>query len=146
MKHYHYIPYLKNISEDLIDEFNLLLDRKLNGYYSDEEYPNNYIVDEKRYMDKNDLINLKRERYNKNNNLLNNLSKELNVMIDYHKDNFDKKVEYQGYLYKIQNEIYEENIRLYNIINNEEYLYVNKYYSIKFIILILLIFVIINFV
>jgi hypothetical protein len=146
MKHYYYIPYLKNISEDLIDEFNLLLDRKLNGYYSDEEYPNNYIVDEKRYMDKNDLINLKRERYNKNNNLLNNLSKELNVMIDYHKDNFDKKVEYQGYLYKIQNEIYEENIRLYNIINNEEYLYVNKYYSIKFIILILLIFVIINFV
>lgn len=146
MKHYYYIPYLKNISEDLIDEFNLLLDRKLNGYYSDEEYPNNYIVDEKRYMDKNDLINLKRERYNKNNNLLNNLSKELNVMIDYHKDNFDKKVEYQGYLYKIQNEIYEENIRLYNIINNEKYLYVNKYYSIKYIILILLIFVIINFV
>jgi hypothetical protein len=146
MKHYYYIPYLNNISESLIDEFNLLLDRKRNGYYSDEEYPNNYIVDEKRYMDKNDLINLKRERYNKNNNLLNNLSKELNVMIDYHKDNFDKKVEYQGYLYKIQNEIYEENIRLYNIINNEEYLYVNKYYSIKYIILILLIFVIINFV
>ncbi len=56
MKHYYYIPYLKNISEDLIDEFNLLLDRKLNGYYSDEEYPNNYIVDEKRYMDKNDSI------------------------------------------------------------------------------------------
>jgi hypothetical protein len=146
MKHYYYLPYLNNISESLIDEFNLLLDRKHNGYYSDEEYPNNYIVEEKRYMNKNDLINLKRERYNKNNNLLNNLSTELNIMIDYHKDNFDKKIEYEGYLYKIRNEIYEENIRLYNIINNEKYLYVNKYYSIKYIIFILLIFVIINFV
>jgi len=66
-------------------------------------------------VNKNDLINFKRERYNKNNNLYNNLSREINVMINYHKDNFDKKVEYEGYLYKIQNEIYEENIRLYNI-------------------------------
>ena len=146
MKHYYYIPYLNNISETLIDEFNLLLDRKRNEYYSDEEYPNNYIIEEKRYTNKNDLINLKRDRYNKNNDLLNNLSKEFNVMIDFHKDNFDKKVEYEGYLYKIQNEIYEENIRLYDIINNEKYSYENKYYSIKYIILILLFFVIINFV
>ena len=59
MKNYYYIPYLYNISESLIDEFNLHLDRKRNGYYSDEEYPNNYIVEEKRYMNKNDFINLK---------------------------------------------------------------------------------------
>jgi|TARA_B100001093_G_scaffold478324_1_gene506401 hypothetical protein len=146
MKNYYYIPYLYNISESLIDEFNLHLDRKRNDYYSDEEYPNNYIVEEKRYMNKNDLINLKRERYNKNNNLLNNLSREINNMINFYKDDFDKKVEYQGYLYKIQNEIYEDNIRLYNIINNEKYLFENKYYSIKYLILFLLFFVIINFV
>ena len=84
MKNYYYIPYLYNISESLIDEFNLHLDRKRNDYYSDEEYPNNYIVEEKRYMNKNDFINLKRERYNKNNNLLNNLSNEINNMIDYY--------------------------------------------------------------
>ena len=146
MKNYYYIPYLYNISESLIDEFNLHLDRKRNDYYSDEEYPNNYIVEEKRYMNKNDLINLKRERYNKNNNLLNNLSREINNMINFYKDDFDKKVEYQGYLYKIQNEIYEDNIRLYNIINNEKYLFENKYYSIKYLILFLLFFIIINFV
>ena len=146
MKNYYYIPYLYNISESLIDEFNLHLDRKRNDYYSDEEYPNNYIVEEKRYMNKNDLINLKRERYNKNNNLLNNLSREINNMINFYKDDFDKKVEYEGYLYKIQNEIYEDNIRLYNIINNEKYLFENKYYSIKYLILFLLFFVIINFV
>lgn len=146
MKNYYYIPYLYNISESLIDEFNLHLDRKRNDYYSDEEYPNNYIVEEKRYMNKYDLINLKRERYNKNNNLLNNLSREINNMINFYKDDFDKKVEYQGYLYKIQNEIYEDNIRLYNIINNEKYLFENKYYSIKYLILFLLFFVIINFV
>ena len=145
MKNYYYIPYLYNISESLIDEFNLHLDRKRNGYYSDEEYPNNYIVEEKRYMNKNDFINLKRERYNKNNNLFNNLSNEINNMIDYYKDDFNKKVEYQGYLYKIQNEIYEDNIRLYNIINNEKYSSENKYYSIKYLIL-LLFFVIIYFV
>ena len=146
MKNYYYIPYLYNISESLIDEFNIHLDRKRNGYYSDEEYPNNYIVEENRYMNKNDLINLKRERYNKNNNLLNNLSREINNMINFYKDDFDKKVEYQGYLYKIQNEIYEDNIRLYNIINNEKYSFENKYYSIKYLILFLLFFVIINFV
>ena len=146
MKNYYYIPYLYNISESLIDEFNLHLDRKRNDYYSDEEYPNNYIVEEKRYMNKNDLINLKRERYNKNNNLLNNLSREINNMINFYKDDFYKKVEYQGYLYKIQNEIYEDNIRLYNIINNEKYLFENKYYSIKYLILFLLFFIIINFV
>ena len=146
MKNYYYIPYLYNISENLIDEFNLHLDRKRNGYYSDEEYPNNYIVEEKRYMNKNDFINLKRERYNKNNNLFNNLSNEINNMIDYYKDDFNKKVEYQGYLYKIQNEIYEDNIRLYNIINNEKYSSENKYYSIKYLILLLLFFVIIYFV
>ena len=97
-------------------------------------------------MNKNDLINLKRERYNKNNNLLNNLSREINNMINFYKDDFDKKVEYEGYLYKIQNEIYEDNIRLYNIINNEKYSFENKYYSIKYLILFLLFFVIINFV
>ena len=146
MKNYYYIPYLYNISESLIDEFNLHLDRKRNDYYSDEEYPNNYIVEEKRYMNKNDLINLKRERYNKNNNLLNNLSREIINMINFYKDDFNKKVEYEGYLYKIQNEIYEDNIRLYNIINNEKYSFENKYYSIKYLILFLLFFVIINFV
>ena len=146
MKNYYYIPYLYNISENLIDEFNLLLDRKLNGYYSDEEYPNNYIVEEKRYMNINDLILLKRDRYNKNNNLLINLQKEFNVMIDYYKDDFNKKVEYEGYLYKIQNEILEENNRLYNIINNEKYVIENKYYSIKYLILFLLIFIIIYFI
>ena len=146
MKNYYYIPYLYNISESLIDEFNLLLDRKLNGYYSDEEYPNNYIVEEKRYMNINDLILLKRERYNKNNDLLVNLQKEFNIMIDFYKDDFDKKVEYEGYLYKIQNEIFEENSRLYNIINNEKYSNINKYYSIRYLILFLLIFIIIYFI
>lgn len=146
MKNYYYIPYLYNISENLIDEFNLLLDRKLNGYYSDEEYPNNYIVEEKRYMNINDLILLKRDRYNKNNNLLINLQKEFNIMIDFYKDDFIKKVEYEGYLYKIQNEIFEENNRLYNIINNEKYIVKNKYYSIKYLILFLLIFIIIYFI
>ena len=146
MKNYYYIPYLYNISEKLIDEFNLLLDRKLNGYYSDEEYPNNYIVEEKRYMNINDLILLKRERYNKNNDLLVNLQKEFNIMIDFYKDDFDKKVEYEGYLYKIQNEIFEENSRLYNIINNEKYSNINKYYSIRYLILFLLIFIIIYFI
>ena len=146
MKNYYYIPYLYNISENLIDEFNLLLDRKLNGYYSDEEYPNNYIVEEKRYMNINDLILLKRERYNKNNDLLVNLQKEFNIMIDFYKDDFDKKVEYEGYLYKIQNEIFEENSRLYNIINNEKYSNVNKYYSIRYLIFIILFFIIIYFI
>jgi hypothetical protein len=146
MKNYYYIPYLYNISENLIDEFNLLLDRKMNGYYSDEEYPNNYIVEEKRYMNINDLILLKRERYNKNNDLLVNLQKEFNIMIDFYKDDFDKKVEYEGYLYKIQNEIFEENSRLYNIINNEKYSNINKYYSIRYLILFLLIFIIIYFI
>ena len=146
MKNYYYIPYLYNISENLIDEFNLLLDRKLNGYYSDEEYPNNYIVEEKRYMNINDFILLKRDRYNKNNNLLINLQKEFNIMIDFYKDDFIKKVEYEGYLYKIQNEIFEENNRLYNIINNEKYIIKNKYYSIRFLILFLLIFIIIYFI
>ena len=146
MKNYYYIPYLYNISESLIDEFNLHLDRKRNGYYSDEEYPNNYIVEEKRYMNINDFILLKRDRYNKNNNLLINLQKEFNIMIDFYKDDFIKKVEYEGYLYKIQNEIFEENNRLYNIINNEKYIIKNKYYSIRYLILFLLIFIIIYFI
>ena len=146
MKNYYYIPYLYNISESLIDEFNLHLDRKRNDYYSDEEYPNNYIVEEKRYMNINDLILLKRERYNKNNDLLVNLQKEFNIMIDFYKDDFDKKVEYEGYLYKIQNEIFEENSRLYNIINNEKYSNVNKYYSIRYLIFIILFFIIIYFI
>jgi hypothetical protein len=97
-------------------------------------------------MNINDLILLKRDRYNKNNNLLINLQKEFNIMIDFYKDDFIKKVEYEGYLYKIQNEIFEENNRLYNIINNEKYVIENKYYSIKYLILFLLIFIIIYFI
>ena len=92
------------------------------------------------------MIRSNHRKYNKNNDLLVNLQKEFNIMIDFYKDDFDKKVEYEGYLYKIQNEIFEENSRLYNIINNEKYSNINKYYSIRYLILFLLIFIIIYFI
>lgn len=145
---FQYLPYLYNINQEYIDEFNKNILKIKFGYYEIEENQNNYNIDQKRYFDNRDIKKQYDTRYSKNIKLYKNLTLELNNMINYYKsiNDFESEKIYEGYLYKIQNEIFEENSRLYNIINNEKYSNINKYYSIRYLILFLLIFIIIYFI
>ena len=89
------------------------------GYYEIEENQNNYNIDQKRYFDNRDIKKQYDTRYSKNIKLYKNLTLELSNMINYYKSNNDFESEkiYEGYLYKIQNQISSENVRIKKIID-----------------------------
>ena len=116
---FQYLPYLYNINKEYIDEFNKNILKIKFGYYEIEENQNNYNYDEKRYIDDNDIKKQYDARYFKNILLYKNLTLELNNMINYYKnsEDFESEKIYEGYLYKIQNQISVENNRIKNIID-----------------------------
>lgn len=119
VKQFQYLPYLYNINRNFIDEFNKIILKKKSGYFIDENNPNNYIKDSNRYINDSDRMLSYRKRYTDNDILYENLSVELNNMIIYYnglKDYNNQRI-YDGYLYKVQSHIYNENKRILNIIN-----------------------------
>jgi hypothetical protein len=116
---YHYLPYLYNISKEYVDEFNKNILKPKFGFYQTEENKNNYLEDKKRYINDSDIKKLYDERYLKNSILYENLSLEIYNMITYYNNNndFESQHLYEGYLYKIQNQIFAENKRIRDIIN-----------------------------
>ena len=116
---FQYLPYLYNINPEYIDEFNKNILKIKFGYYEIEENQNNYNIDQKRYFDSQDIKKQYDIRYSKNIKLYKNLTLELNNMINYYKNNNDFESEkiFEGYLYKIQNEISSENNRIKKIID-----------------------------
>lgn len=118
LSHYQYLPYLTYISKDLVDEFNSTILKTKFGFYQNQLSPDNYLITEKRYIDDDDRYKLYNEKYLSNSILYENISNEFINIIDYFKKLGDvrNKRLYEGYLYKIQNQIRQENIRLYKII------------------------------
>tara|TARA_Y200000002_G_C22610611_1_gene633634 strand:+ start:464 stop:979 length:516 start_codon:yes stop_codon:yes gene_type:complete len=116
---FQYLPYLYNINQEYIDEFNKNILKIKFGYYEIEENQNNYNIDQKRYFDNRDIKKQYDTRYSKNIKLYKNLTLELSNMINYYKSNNDFESEkiYEGYLYKIQNQISSENVRIKKIID-----------------------------
>lgn len=141
---FQYLPYLYNINPEYIDEFNKNILKIKFGYYEIEENQNNYNIDQKRYFDNQDIKNQYDIRYSKNIKLYKNLTLELGNMINYYKsiNDFESEKIYEGYLYKIQNQINVENIRIKNIINkliNQEKKVVKKLFHFNTLIIIIFI-------
>ena len=117
---FQYLPYLEGINNEYIDEFNKNILKPKFGYYQDQNNPNNYLIDKNKYINNSDKENNYRNTYILNNNLYNNLSNELIKMINYNDNNIiydDQKRMYQGYLLKIQTQIYNENKRISQILD-----------------------------
>jgi len=130
VKQFQYLPYLNNINPDYIDEFNKIILKKKFGYFIDENNPNNYIKDDKRNINDRDRMLSYRKRYTDNDILYENLTVELNNMIIYYNSlkDYNKQRIYEGYLYKVQSHIYNENKWILNIINEiDEILIKNPY-------------------
>ena len=116
---FQYLPYLYNITKEYVDEFNKNILKPKFGFYQTEENPNNYYDDKKRYINDDDIKKLYDERYLKNSILYENLSLEIYNMISYYNSNndFESQKIYEGYLYKVQNQIRAENKRIRELIN-----------------------------
>jgi len=116
---FQYLPYLYNITKEYIDEFNKNILKPKFGFYQTEENPNNYYDDKKRYINDNDIKKIYDERYLKNSILYENLSLEIYNMITYYNNgnDFESQKMYEGYLYKVQNQIRAENKRIKELIN-----------------------------
>jgi hypothetical protein len=116
---FQYLPYLYNITKEYIDEFNKNILKHKFGFYQTEENPNNYIDEKKRYINDDEIKKLYDERYLKNSILYENLSLEIYNMITYYNKNndFESQKLYEGYLYKVQNQIRAENKRIRELIN-----------------------------
>jgi len=116
---FQYLPYLYNITKEYIDEFNKNILKPKFGFYQTEENPNNYYDDKKRYINDEDIKKIYDERYLKNSILYENLSLEIYNMITYYNNgnNFESQKMYEGYLYKVQNQIRAENKRIKELIN-----------------------------
>lgn len=147
---YQYLPYLENINKDYIDQFNLVILKRKKGYYEDQINKNNYNNEYNRYINRNDIIQILRNRYNDNDLLYDQLSFQLITMIDYYKSILDfKNAElYDGYLYKVTNTLKNENEYLFKLIqinesnnNNEESNAINIYHIIYLLILIIFIYI-----
>lgn len=115
---FQYLPYLYNISKELVDEFNKNILKNKFGYHQTTEHPNNYIEGEGRYINDSDIIKLYNERYLNNSILYENLSLELANMVKYYNEfnDFESQTLYEGYLSKVQNQIHNENKRIREII------------------------------
>lgn len=116
---FQYLPYLYNITKEYVDEFNKNILKPKFGFYQTEENPNNYYEDKKRYINDDDIKKLYDERYLKNSILYENLTLEIYNMISYYNTNndFESQKIYEGYLYKVQNQIRAENKRIRELIN-----------------------------
>lgn len=128
VSHYQYLPYLDDIPDQYIDQFNLIILRNKYGYYNDENSPGNYNPDKERYLNDRERMLNYRNKYDYNNILYKNLSRYLNsAIIYYNKDlkDFNKQREYEGYLYKVQSHIFLENKRLMKIIDNLDIVLIN---------------------
>lgn len=116
---FQYLPYLYNITKEYVDEFNKNILKSKFGFYQTEENPNNYYEDKKRYINDDDIKKLYDARYLKNSILYENLTLEIYNMISYYNTNndFESQKIYEGYLYKVQNQIRAENKRIRELIN-----------------------------
>ena len=116
---FQYLPYLYNITKEYVDEFNKNILKPKFGFYQTEENPNNYYEDKKRYINDDDIKKLYDARYLKNSILYENLTLEIYNMISYYNTNndFESQKIYEGYLYKVQNQIRAENKRIKELIN-----------------------------
>jgi len=116
---FQYLPYLYNVTKEYVDEFNKNILKPKFGFYQTEENPNNYYEDKKRYINDDDIKKLYDARYLKNSILYENLTLEIYNMISYYNtnNNFESQKLYEGYLYKVQNQIRAENKRIRELIN-----------------------------
>lgn len=132
IKKFQYLPYLDYVSREYVDQFNRNILRKNFGYYEDENNPNNYLEEENRYINDRDRFIAYRNRYTENDILYENLTAELNNLIIYYNGlkEYKKQKLYEGYLYKIQSHIYNENKRILKIANEIDDILVKDSYGI----------------
>jgi len=132
VKQFQYLPYLDYITRSYIDEFNKNILKKHFGYFIDENNPNNYLEDDNRNINDRDRMLSYRKRYTDNDILYENLTAELNNMIIYYNSlkDYNKQRIYEGYLYKVQSHIFNENKRLLNIINEIDKILIEDLYGI----------------
>lgn len=116
---YQYLPYLDNISREYVDQYNLIILKNVKGYYQDQTHPNNYNIDQERYINNKDKILIWRDRYFTNDLLNEKLSLQLSLMSKYFRErlDFEKADMFTGYQYKVSNTLKSENIKLAKLIN-----------------------------
>ena len=116
---YQYLPYLDSISNEYVDQYNLIILKNIKGYYQDQTNPNNYNIDQERYISNQDKMAIWRERYFANDILNEKLSLQLSTMSTYFRErlDFEKADMYTGYQYKVANTLKSENIKLAKLIN-----------------------------
>ena len=73
IKRYHYLPYLDNISPELVDKYNKFILKRRFGYYQDMNNPNIYFNNEDRLINDNDMLANYKSEFDKINDLINNL-------------------------------------------------------------------------
>lgn len=140
VKRYHYLPYLDHLDKDLVDKYNKFILKRRFGYHIDQNNPNNYMNDNYRLINDNEIIeNIKNEYKNLiefSSNLTNNFNDAIDK-IDYYKTDV-----YYAYRYICEINLYFEIQRLYSILvrfqnyNNKSKL---KTYNIKHLFLIMFI-------
>ena len=63
VKRYQYLPYLDYIKVDLVDKYNKFILKRRFGFYSDQNNPNNYSLEESRKISEADKISNYKEQY-----------------------------------------------------------------------------------
>ena len=116
IKRYHYLPYLDNISLELVDEYNKFILKRRFGYYQDMNNPNIYLDNKKRFLNDNDILSNYKSEFDKINNLINNLYYYFDIA--YEEVDYYKKPTYSIYKKIVIDNLNQESIRLNIIIEN----------------------------
>ena len=140
IKRYYYLPYLDNISPELVDEYNKFILKRRLGYYQDMNNPNIYLDKKNRLLNDNDILSNYKSEFDKINDLINNLYYYFDIA--YEEVDYYKKPTYSTYKKIVIDNLNQESIRLNIIIENlNNYDVVNRYkkYNLYYIFIIILI-------
>lgn len=86
VKRHQYLPYLDHIKVDIVDRYNKFILKRRFGFYSDQNNPNNYSLEEGRKISESDKISNYKEQYEETLKLLNEIDNnfyEAFSLIDY---------------------------------------------------------------
>ena len=138
IKEYQYLPYLEGINPELVDEYNKYILKRRFGYYQDLNNPYTYLLEEKRLINDNDIINNYKKQLDELNNFINLISYDFAVANS--KADYYKRPTYLKYRQIVVENISEEINRLNNIIDRfENYKIDNRTKEYKFHYLVLVI-------
>ena len=115
IKRYHYLPYLDNISAELVDEYNKFILKRRFGYYQDMNNPNIYFNKDKRLINDNDMLVNHKKEFDKINDLINNLYYYFDIA--YKEVDYYKRPIYSTYKKIVIDNLNQESIRLNSIID-----------------------------